>query len=171
MPSVTPNDRRAARTRRSLVEAFVELVLDRRYDEISVQDVVVRADVGRSTFYEHFRGKDDLLEQSMHWLLVMIAEAAEPQPDLDRLTAAVDHFWQNRRLARVIFSPPIAARVRRSLTRLIVDRLDQENGELRNARALQIAAAQLALLEAWTHGDLTAPPELIVAQLQAAARL
>ena len=113
MPISTPNDRRATRTRRALLNAFVGLILERRYDEISVAAIIARADVGRSTFYEHFRGKDDLLHESMNWLLVMIADAAGPAPNPDQLAFAVAHFWQNRRLARVVFSPPIAATERR----------------------------------------------------------
>ena len=53
-------DRRTSRTRRSLSEALIELILEKRYDEITVQNVIDRADVGRSTFYAHYRDKEDL---------------------------------------------------------------------------------------------------------------
>ena len=171
MPISTPNDRRATRTRRALLNAFVGLILERRYDEISVAAIIARADVGRSTFYEHFRGKDDLLHESMNWLLVMIADAAGPAPNPDQLAFAVAHFWQNRRLARVVFSPPIAAQMRRTLTDLVAERVDPVTSERGRARAVQIAAAQLALLESWSQGELVATPELIADQLKAAARI
>ena len=52
-------DRRIQRTRSALLQAFVSLLLEpRRYDQIKVGDIVERANVGRSTFYEHFRNKD-----------------------------------------------------------------------------------------------------------------
>src|SRR5215467_2804284 len=54
------SDRRSSRTRRSLRESLRELVMEKRYDSITVQDVIDRADVGRSTFYAHFRDKEDL---------------------------------------------------------------------------------------------------------------
>jgi AcrR family transcriptional regulator len=54
-------DRRVARTQRALGEALVELMLARDYADISVQQVLDRARVGRATFYAHFRGKHDLL--------------------------------------------------------------------------------------------------------------
>lgn len=53
-------DRRVCRTRRSLSGALVELILEKRYSSITVQNVIDRAGVGRSTFYAHFRGKEDL---------------------------------------------------------------------------------------------------------------
>lgn len=54
-------DRRVRRTRRLLHEALVGLILEKGYDRVTVQDVLDRADVGRATFYAHFRDKDDLL--------------------------------------------------------------------------------------------------------------
>jgi AcrR family transcriptional regulator len=54
-------DRRAARTREMLIHALLELVEDKHYDQITVQDIVQRANVGRSTFYAHYQSKDDLL--------------------------------------------------------------------------------------------------------------
>lgn len=54
-------DRRVRRTRRILREALVSLVLDKGYDRLTVQDILDRADVGRSTFYAHFRDKEALL--------------------------------------------------------------------------------------------------------------
>lgn len=56
------DDRRVRRTRRLLAEAFVALVLGVGYERITVQDILDRADVGRSTFYAHFRDKQALLE-------------------------------------------------------------------------------------------------------------
>jgi AcrR family transcriptional regulator len=56
-------DRRTNRTRRQLSSALVDLVKEKRFDEISVQNVIDRADVGRSTFYSHFRDKDDLFQK------------------------------------------------------------------------------------------------------------
>lgn len=53
-------DRRVAKTRRALQHAFMSLILDKGYDAVSIQDICDAADVGRSTFYSHYTGKDDL---------------------------------------------------------------------------------------------------------------
>ncbi|NJM53793.1 MAG: TetR family transcriptional regulator [Blastocatellia bacterium] len=53
-------DRRTNRTQKALRNALIELILEKHYDTISVQDIIDRADIGRSTFYNHFRDKEDL---------------------------------------------------------------------------------------------------------------
>lgn len=56
-------DRRAARTRRLLHEALMRLIFRKDYDSITVQDLLDEADIGRSTFYAHYAGRDDLLRK------------------------------------------------------------------------------------------------------------
>jgi AcrR family transcriptional regulator len=170
MANAATEDRRTARTLRAIRSAFVALVLERRYDTIRVGDIIAKADVGRSTFYEHFRGKDDLLRQSMEGLLAILADAAVPDDDEVKLRSVVAHFWENRRLGRAVLGPPLGASVHRLLENLIEERLGGDPPAAR-ARAIQIAAAQLALLEAWVRGELPASEALIADRLRAAARL
>jgi AcrR family transcriptional regulator len=54
-------DRRVVRTRAALQDALLDLILDKRYDEITVEEITERADVGRTTFYLHYQDKDALL--------------------------------------------------------------------------------------------------------------
>src|SRR5687768_7461485 len=54
-------DRRTRRTRQLLRDALLALLKEKRYEAISVQDIIERADVARSTFYVHYIDKDDLL--------------------------------------------------------------------------------------------------------------
>jgi AcrR family transcriptional regulator len=53
-------DRRVLRTRNALGDALVALLQERNFEQITVQDVLDRAGVGRSTFYVHYRDKNDL---------------------------------------------------------------------------------------------------------------
>jgi len=55
-------DRRVKRSRRLLQDAFRELLAEKGFHAISVQDVAERADVNRGTFYAHFTDKYALLE-------------------------------------------------------------------------------------------------------------
>jgi len=59
-------DRRIQRTQETLRKALVELILEKGYPKITVQNIIDRANVGRSTFYAHFRDKDDLLVSGFH---------------------------------------------------------------------------------------------------------
>jgi AcrR family transcriptional regulator len=54
-------DRRVQRTRQMLQNALSELILEKGYEKVTVQDVIDRANVGRSTFYAHFEDKEQLL--------------------------------------------------------------------------------------------------------------
>ena len=54
-------DRRIQRTRRLLGDALLALIVEKGYAAITVQDILDRANLGRSTFYAHYRDKDDLL--------------------------------------------------------------------------------------------------------------
>jgi AcrR family transcriptional regulator len=54
-------DRRVQRTRQLLRDALVSLILEKGYQKITVQNIIDRANIGRSTFYAHFRDKEDLL--------------------------------------------------------------------------------------------------------------
>src|SRR5712692_4008746 len=54
------SDRRVQRTQGLLQKALIELIGERGYDVITIQEIVDRANVGRTTFYLHYRSKDDL---------------------------------------------------------------------------------------------------------------
>lgn len=56
-------DRRIQRTRQALQTALLELTKEKEYDDISVEEITERANVGRATFYLHYTDKEDLLLQ------------------------------------------------------------------------------------------------------------
>lgn len=66
------HDRRSQRTHRLLAGALVALLYERRYSELTVQDILDRANVGRTTFYSHFYDKDDLLASEMERVIEVL---------------------------------------------------------------------------------------------------
>ncbi len=58
-------DRRILRTKRMLKEALFTLILEKGYDGVTVEDITEKADLGRTTFYLHYRDKEDLLLKSI----------------------------------------------------------------------------------------------------------
>jgi AcrR family transcriptional regulator len=75
----TTTDRRVRRTRELLRSALLSLIQEKGYERITVRDILDRADVGRSTFYAHYRDKDELLQSGLED--VRSALAAEMQPE------------------------------------------------------------------------------------------
>jgi AcrR family transcriptional regulator len=67
-------DRRSRRTQQALMEALLELLAVKNYDEISINDIVERANVGRSTFYAHYQDKDDLLRNGFERALDLLIQ-------------------------------------------------------------------------------------------------
>ncbi|OYW34904.1 MAG: hypothetical protein B7Z42_16035, partial [Brevundimonas sp. 12-68-7] len=68
-------DRRSQRTRKAIFEAFTRLMFARRYSAIRTTDLIEAAGVGRSTFYEHFRNKDDVLVWAIDPVFEPLADA------------------------------------------------------------------------------------------------
>jgi len=168
-PSV--RDRRIDRTRGAVITAFNALLFERGYARVSVRDVIDRANVGRSTFYEHFRNKHDVLEQAMSPVLTPLADALTSRPDDAHLVAVVKHLWEMRELTRAIFTGAARPLVTQLLARMLKDRLERGSPLPAFAppplAAAALAGAQLALLEAWIAdpGPLTA--EAVAAALAA----
>lgn len=67
-------DRRVQRTRALLLDALLDLIVERGYEAITVQDIVDQANVGRSTFYTHFLDKRELLLSGVNELHMLLAQ-------------------------------------------------------------------------------------------------
>ncbi len=139
--------------------AFNRLILEGEYTSVTPRGVAAAADVGRSTFYEHFRGVEDLLAQSLAAVFAPLTSAFSETEPTDAALRAVRHVWENRRLARVLFSGASYRIALRSLAGQFEAALKTNMAASRtnpilalDLIALQLAAAQLALLNAWTSG-------------------
>jgi AcrR family transcriptional regulator len=168
-------DRRVARTQRALGEALVELMLARDYDDISVQQVLDRARVGRATFYAHFRGKRDLLlsDAERFWGMLeahFLAHAGgttrvAPVAELFAHVADVERF--QRALERAGLQATVYDLLGAHLARLIERRLGELRPEVggaglsRAAVSRLLAAALLEMLRWWLdRADRPGPREM-----------
>jgi AcrR family transcriptional regulator len=78
LPRKQVKDRRIQRTQNLLREALVSLIHEKNHDSIAVKEILDRANVGRSTFYTHFRDKDELLVSGIHDMLGTVQSARLP---------------------------------------------------------------------------------------------
>ena len=73
-PPEPKRDRRAQRTRKLLGDALVSLIREKNYESIAVQEILDRANIGRSTFYTHYRDKDELLVSGIESMIRPVRE-------------------------------------------------------------------------------------------------
>jgi AcrR family transcriptional regulator len=173
MAGARRRDARVVRTRRAILDSFHGL-RSRPFDAIRVADIVGAAGVGRSTFYEHFRGKDEVLKHAAAWVFAALADAVTGKGGTARIRHVVEHFRENRCAARGRLA---GERICRWLAEAIEERLAamcRARGAttvvpLRLA-ATQIAAGQIALVRAWLAGRDPCTSEALAIAIQRTSR-
>lgn len=180
MGTLAKADRRSQRTRQLLSEALIALMRERPYEKISVQDIIERANVGRSTFYAHYAGKDGLLIASFEGLLAQLDQAwtAHARPDA---VFPVAEFFHHVRQQRALYDALTWGRGGEFLFTqahgAICRHLERRLAQWPAARqppaipvavlAHSLAGALVALLRWWLDRKMPYPPEQMEAMFQA----
>ena len=167
-------DRRIQRTRHMLSEALFALIVQRGYDAITVQDITERANVGRATFYLHYKDKEELLSASLKQLVNELTQYVEPNSDspatYKTLSVRVfQHIAQRSTLYHALLGesgpPIISIRMRRYLAVLIqnyviMPLIARGKAEIDpELLATHAAGSLLALLVWWLDHDLVQSAE------------
>src|SRR4051812_17815533 len=122
------------------------------------------ANVGRSTFYEHYKSAEDIHLQAMSRPFAILADAAAGCGDEARLTSLMQHFWENRQLARTSLMGRMQDKVNRLLAAMIEDRLRGEEEALAiplRLAAMQLAEAALAPIRGWVTAEAPCAAEAL----------
>jgi AcrR family transcriptional regulator len=123
-------DRRIGRTRRLMNEALMSLIVEKGYESVTVQDILDRADVGRSTFYAHYRDKDELLlsgfehlrtlfEQQQQALLAVKHGAKDPE--FNFILELFRHTGEHHKLYKAIVGKQSGEMILKYLYRYLYD--------------------------------------------------
>jgi len=96
-------DRRIRRTRGRLGDALIALIQEKPMDQVTVQEVLDRASVGRSTFYLHYRDSDDLFLSVLEDGLEMWTTALSRKQEKSRRVAPVEEFFAHVASARKLY--------------------------------------------------------------------
>ncbi|WP_310469134.1 TetR/AcrR family transcriptional regulator [Sphingomonas sp.] len=160
-------DRRPRKTDEAIRAAFLRLLFSVRYDTIGMSRIAAEADISRSTLYQHYATREHVLQATMRHIIDALADALTGISDAQGIAPTLTHFWDNRRLSRAVFGPPVDAHVRRWLSESIEQRLVSAGRSMTAARiaAIPAAAGAIALLEQWMSGHLDAPRAQIAAAL------
>jgi AcrR family transcriptional regulator len=166
-------NRRVDRTRAALFAAFRDLFLADTYDGVSIAAITEHANVGRSTFYEHFANKEMLLRESLTPLLAALATAVARNPDAEGIAMLVAHFAKNRRVVRAFFAGSARDVAAKYLGELIQAHLQQEPTVASlplQLKAMQISEAQLGLIHEWLRSPESVDAMKLAAALIASSR-
>ncbi len=164
-------DRRTNRTRRSLSAAMVELVKEKRFDDITVQNVIDRADVGRSTFYSHFRDKEDLFQKNWERFLDLLAQHIEWDKAGQASFIPVTFLFRHLQEAQTFYKGLVRSRKSESVFKSGVEYFSQKieaelNARFKHKPAIPIsvlseylASELFVLLQWWLDQKMPYPPE------------
>jgi len=128
-------DRRSLRTRKSLQDALISLLLRKDYEAITVKDITDEADVGRSTFYGQHTGKDDLLMSSFENLRLLLIDQqkkalARPGDLKDQLLgfslAMFEHAGDHKDLYRALVGGRGGTLALNSIRQILAERMREE---------------------------------------------
>lgn len=164
-------DPRVARTTHALGRALLELMRERPFDAITVQQILDRAEVGRTAFYTHFRNKEDVLHTSFERLFGALEPMLDRHSPLGRRLFPVTEFLSHiadeqdtvRALRRDGRMDDVWSLCGDHAARLIERRRtdDQRRTPQRQLRARMLAGALVAMMAWWLdHPDETTPAEL-----------
>jgi len=178
-------DRRICRTRAMLQHALNSLILKKRYEAITVQDICDAANVGRSTFYAHYTSKDDLKRKGFEKLRKLLVDRqrealATAGGNRDRSLGfslamfehARDHVEHYRALVGGRGGAVSLGSISRILSDLVRDELAATAGK-KSADAIPrelvvhyVVGAYIAVLTWWLDGGAKLPPQLMDAMFR-----
>jgi AcrR family transcriptional regulator len=163
-------DRRVRRTRERLHQALIDLILEKGYHQVTVQNLTERADVGRSTFYSHYETKDDLLVGLLDRLVEDIDVDLDTEPNGGfpggfSALAVFRHVAANAHIFKALIGNGGIDLVERAALDLLTERARSALGPAEGTRipddirAAFLAGSLMALVAWWVENDLSHPPE------------
>ena len=165
-------DRRSRRTRHLVTKAMAELLQEKRYEDITVRDILDRADIGSSTFYAHYFDKEDvqasLIQQLFEQLLQQLLRRNGKQEVVPSLEL-FQHVQQNVEPLQALipgrFGETFWEVAERTMSQMIEQSLKSTAGSKHSCSvpppvvAHYLATTFLALLKWWLIADMPYSPE------------
>jgi len=161
-------DRRSQRTRHLLSAALVELIKEKDYNGITVSDIIERANVGRSTFYAHYRDKDDLFVGELDRVIEFLSHRIPDQKEMPFFPSLglFHHVGEEYELYKSLLWGPgidlLIKHLQKSLTKRIEQGLQESRKEFNvpiPILANFIGGSFLTLLQWWLENKMIYPPE------------
>lgn len=172
-----PTDLRVIKTRRGLRDAFIHLLSEKDYDDISIKDIATEAETARVTFYRHYGNKEELLVDCLSVTNEEVAKRFKRRTQITPeavqggyipLLVLFEHIQEEEAIYRILFSnrgtQVVVDKIRKLLAdqvKLILMERFPENQFQAPADiiAIHFASAQLGLAAWWLENDMPYSPE------------
>ena len=173
-------DRRMQKTRKALQEALISLMFEKSYEAILIQEILDRANVGRSTFYTHFRDKNELLSEGLQGLQEFLRNVQRDTPvssgkRYERVIgfslAMFEHANDHKKLYRSLVGGPGWIIVRQRIEEILVQLMKDEARALFKRKASSevpfelfihfLGATFMSVLTWWFNFKRPLPPKEI----------
>ena len=165
-------DRRSRRTRNLINTAMLELLFEKRYETITVQDILDRAEIGRSTFYTHYYDKEDVLASITEQMIEMFSQQFSQRnveqiivPSLELFEHVQQHYRYFQAMLRGYAGEVLCEAAQTALSRNIEQALTTINADKPAPEipwtliAQYLAGAFLTLLRWWLNAEMPYSPE------------
>ncbi|WP_138493551.1 TetR/AcrR family transcriptional regulator [Paenibacillus pinistramenti] len=173
MPKI---DRRILKTQEALKKAVIELMSEKNFDEITIQDLSDRANVSRGTIYLHYLDKYDLLDKLIETHINELRERCEASADLDFVTGSevwTEYFEQNFAFFSMMLASKGAPHFRSRFQQFLIEEFNNEvditkgiNQGLNKDLIVQFLASSYAgVVEWWFTNDRPVSHQELARQL------
>ncbi len=178
----TRGDLRVQRTRNLIVEALIELTIQKGFAAVTVQDIVKRAGINRATFYRHYEDKFDLLDQYAEAVYQLpydlpdsgsvAGEEANVEKTVAGLARMLEHIRGHAKFFRVMLGkngdPAFAGKIRQYIQRRI--RRSMEEAVLSDKDSADlflnyVSSGSVGALSWWLENEMPYSPEELAAIL------
>jgi hypothetical protein len=171
-------DRRIQKTKKLLADSLGQLMREKEYDAITIQDIVDKANVGRSTFYAHYESKENLLLHNINFQRELIHFTGNDSlhPMGINLPYLFNHLAEYGSIVKAIHGTAIGYQIANHFTAIIVNRIvgyykrrplppGMEN-QLLQYRAEAIAGGIVRMVFCWVMDNTPIPASKMIAQAQ-----
>jgi AcrR family transcriptional regulator len=169
-------DRRIAKSQEAIKKAVIELMSEKNFDDITIQDISDRANVSRGTIYLHYMDKFDLLDKLIEEHINVMRELCESASDMDFIDANLIWFEYLER-NYLFFSTMLASKgapsFRSQFLEFLIEEFKDEvditegkNHGLNEDVFLQfIVMAYVGIVEWWITNGMPYPPHVMAEQV------
>ncbi len=174
------SDLRVQRTRNLIVEALIDLTIQKGFAALTVQDIVKRAGINRTTFYRHYQDKFDLLDQYIEAVYALpdnAPDSGSPAADdapvenmVQGLARLLDHVGRHAKFFRVMLGkngdPAFADKVRQYIQKRLRLSLPAELLTDENSTDLYmsyVSSGAVGMLSWWLEREMPYSPEQLAA--------